>query len=155
MFLGKKVERIIISKTEDDAIAAIYKILSPLFDRDSEKLTMFEKNFVYIQMLEYEVDNGGFDQYYYNSAGNFTKETLNALKTVGSKTIYNILNNSTKIFPNGIVPIDRAERQGILSEINERIELWDEIYSKEFRKHEENIHKLLIDYVKDNINEFR
>ncbi|MCL2472213.1 MAG: DMP19 family protein [Treponema sp.] len=155
MVFGNKIERIITNRTEEDAIVAIYKLLSPLFYKNFKKLTMCEKNFIYIQMLEYEVNSGGFDQYFYDNAGNFTRETLNALKTVGSKIILNILNNSTKIFPNGIVPIDRAERQDILLEINNNVELWDEIYNNEFRKHEENIHKLLIDYIKDNINEFR
>jgi len=55
MFFGNKIERIITNRTEEDAIIAIYKLLSPLFYKNFKKLTICEKNFIYIQMLEYEV----------------------------------------------------------------------------------------------------
>ena len=37
-----------------------------------------------IEALEAEVNNGGFDQYFYNSAGDNTAETIQALETIGA-----------------------------------------------------------------------
>ena len=36
-----------------------------------------------IEDLEAEINNGGFHQYFYNSAGDNTAETIQALETIG------------------------------------------------------------------------
>jgi hypothetical protein len=152
MFFGKKTEKILINKNGQDAIIDIDNLLSPVFYKNPEKLTSCEKNIVYIEELEREINNGGFHQYFFNSSGNFTKETLNALNIIGSKIFFNILEKAINKFPNGSVPSDRNERQDILNKFDEG--LWIEL-DNEFYKYEEDIYKLMIEYIKNNINEFR
>ncbi|MCL1865263.1 MAG: DMP19 family protein [Spirochaetes bacterium] len=155
MFFGKKTEKIIKNKDGSEAIIEIDNLLSPIFYKNHEKLTLSEKIFVYIEELEREVNNGGFDQYFFNSSGDCTMETINALEIIGSKVFLNLLKKAVNKFPNGIVPKDRNERQKILLEITENNkELWNDL-DKEFYKCEEDINKLLIDYIKNNINDFR
>jgi len=155
MFFGNKVEKIIKNKNGQDAIIEINKLLSKIFYKNPEKLTLSEKNVVYIGELENEVNNGGFDQYFFNSSGNNTIETINALEIIGSKIFLIILKKAVNKFPNGIVPKDRNEQQKILLEINENNEgLWDEL-NQEFYKYEEDIYTLLINYIENNINDFR
>jgi hypothetical protein len=152
MFSGKKVEKII--QNEQNPISEIDNVLSPIFYKNPEKLTFCEKNIVYVEELEREVNNGGFNQYFFNSSGDYVNETVAALETIGSKIFLRILKDAINKFPNGIVPNDREERQDILLEIDEDNELWQEL-DNEFYKYEEDINDLLIDYIKNNIGEFR
>jgi hypothetical protein len=155
MLLGKKIDKIINNKNKEDAIIEIDNLLTPIFYKNVEKLTLCEKNIVYIEELEREVNNGGFSQYFFNSSGDFAKETLNALNTIGSKIFLEILESAVNNFPDGIVPIDRDERQEILAELEEKDEeLWEEMDNK-FYKYEEDIYELMIEYIKENINDFR
>jgi hypothetical protein len=152
MFFGKKTEKILKNKNGQNALVDIDNLLSPVFYKNPKKLTLCEKNIVCIVELEHEVNNGGFRQYFFNSSGNFAKETLNALNIIGSKIFFNILEKAINKFPNGIVPSDRDKRQNILNKLE--IDLWDEL-DNEFYKYEEDIYKLVIEYIKNNINEFR
>jgi hypothetical protein len=155
MFFGNKVEKIIKNKNGQEAIIEIDKLLTPIFYKNPEKLTLSEKNIVYIGELENEVNNGGFHQYFFNSSGNSTMETINALEVIGSKIFLDLLKKAKNKFPNGIVPKDINERQKILLDITEKNEeLWYEL-DQEFYKYEEDIYILLNNYIKNNINDFR
>ena len=155
MFFGNKIEKIIKNKNRQEAIIEIDKLLMPIFCKNPDKLTLYETNYIYIQELANEINNGGFDQYFFNSGGNNTMEAINALEIVGSKIILNLLKKAVSKFPNGIVPKDRKERQKLLLEINGNDEgLWNEL-DQEFYKDEEDIYKLLFNYIRKNIDHFR
>jgi hypothetical protein len=158
MFFKKKTEKILQTKTGQDAIIEISKLLSPIFYKNHEKLTLPERNIVYIIEFERDVNNDGFDGYFNNIPSNYTKETLNSLKIIGSKTFLKIFENAVNRFPGGTVPIDRFERQDILlkylNKCNDYIDLWKDL-DNEFYKYEEDIYSLMIDYIKNNINDFR
>jgi len=142
MFFGNKVEKIIKNKNGQEAIVEINKLLMPIFYKNPEKLTLSEKNIVYIGELENEVNNGGFHQYFFNSSGNSTMETINALEVIGSKIFLDLFKKAINKFPNGIVPKDINERQKILLDITEKNEeLWYEL-DQEFCKYEEDIYIL-------------
>jgi hypothetical protein len=49
--------------------------------------------------LEAEGNNGGFDQFFYNSAGDNTAETIRALETIGAVTVSDILKRAAAKFP--------------------------------------------------------
>ena len=158
MFFKKNTEKILQTKIGQDAIIEIGKLLAQIFYKNHEKLTLPERNIAYILELERDVNNDGFDGYFHNIPGNFTKETLNALKIIGSKTFLKIFENAVNRFPDGIVPIDRFERQDILLKLlnknGDYMDLWNDL-DKEFYKYEEDIYTLMIDYIKNNIKDFR
>lgn len=67
-----------------------------------------------IDALEGEVNNGGFHQYFYNSAGDKAAETVQALEVVGAFAMADIVKRATQKFPYGMPPKNRFERQDIL-----------------------------------------
>lgn len=69
-----------------------------------------------IDALEGEVNNGGFHQYFYNSAGDRTAETIQALEIIGAFAIADIVKRAAQKFPYGMPPTDRFERQDVLLE---------------------------------------
>ncbi len=71
-----------------------------------DKLTEPQKLFYLNQNLEREVNNGGFHQYFINSSGDYSHETIQSLKSIGATTTALILQRATDQFPNKTVPKD-------------------------------------------------
>jgi hypothetical protein len=67
-----------------------------------------------IVWLDLEVDNGGFHQFFNNSAGDMAADTIIALETIGAVQTANILQRATAMFPGGMPPQNRDERVAIL-----------------------------------------
>jgi hypothetical protein len=69
-----------------------------------------------IRELEAELNNGGFDQFFFNSAGDRTAETIAALEAIGASHTAGIVRKAAARFPGGMPPADRDERQALLSD---------------------------------------
>lgn len=116
-------------------------------------LTGPEKVFVYVDMLEGEVNNGGFDQFFFNSSGDYAHEILSAYEKIKACKTANLIEAAIKAFPVLPVPKDTGIRREIMQDLDEDIsEVWDNLDYK-FYEYQENIAGLLIDFVKENVNE--
>ncbi len=155
MLFGKKVEAIIKNKDGQNAIIEIDNLLSPIFYSNPGKLSQSEKNIVYIEELEREVNNGGFEQFFSNSSGDYTEEVISALAVIGSKVFLDLMITAKNEFPNSLVPKDRSKRQEIIEQISEKASDKWSVLDNRFFKYEENIYTLLIEYIKKNISDFR
>jgi|ERR1700690_178409 len=67
-----------------------------------------------IEALEGEVNNGGFDQFFYNSAGDNTADTILALEAIGAAKTADIVKRAAAKFPGGMPPKERFARQDVL-----------------------------------------
>lgn len=74
-----------------------------------EKMSDAERVVFRVWLLVGEVSNGGFDQYFFNSAGNGASHTVAALKTIGDDTAWKILERAMAVFPEPPSP-DRDRR---------------------------------------------
>ncbi len=61
-----------------------------------------------------EVDNGGLEQFYYNSTGDYIEEVVKGLKLIGAEEHLRILQESFKLFLNKLPPTKRKKRLKIL-----------------------------------------
>ncbi|MEM6884823.1 MAG: DUF4375 domain-containing protein [Verrucomicrobiota bacterium] len=102
-----------------------------------------------IDELEIGINNGGFNGYFYNSAGNNTHEALNLLKAIEAKKAAAILESAASKFPDSKVPKNRDSRQDILDEIDPDGELFSAL-DEQFWKLEENLQDLLKKYINSN-----
>ncbi len=113
-----------------------------------EKLTEPQKTFYFNQYLEKEINNGGFNQYFYNSSGDFAHQTIISLREINAIKTADILQLAIDQFPNSIVPKDRSERQEILEKIEEKAnEVWEQL-DKRFLEYEDNLYDLNIEFIK-------
>ncbi len=71
-----------------------------------------------IDELEAEVNNGGFHQFFFNSAGDRTAETIHALNLIGATRTAAIVSQAAARFPGAMPLADRDERQGQLESIS-------------------------------------
>jgi hypothetical protein len=98
-----------------------------------------------IDNLESEVNNGGFDQFFYNSAGDNTAETIHALEEIGAATMADIVRRAAAKFPGNMPPKDRFARQEILLQISPDGEAFDEL-DGEFYGYPDDLAELLAKY---------
>jgi Domain of unknown function (DUF4375) len=119
-----------------------------------EILTYEQQQFYFIQNLEREVNNGGFEQYFVNSSGDFAHETLEALKIVGALLTATLLQIAIDEFPNQNVPKDRNERIDFIINLSEKTsEVWEKLDQK-FFAYEDDLNTLNIEYVRKNRHSF-
>ncbi len=76
---------------------------------ERRKMSTVESDFE--NMLDGEVRNGGFNQYFFNSAGNWWKADLGALERMGATEHANILRRACSVFPQAKPPVSQAARE--------------------------------------------
>lgn len=150
------IEKIITSHDLNGSIIELDNFICDLcaFGDNLGKLTEPQKNFYFNQNLEREINNGGLNQYFFNSSGDFAHETINSLKVIGANKTADILQKAIDQFPNKEVPKDRAARQVVLEKIEGTSNaVWEELDQK-FFVYQDNLNNLNIDYVKRNKDKF-
>jgi hypothetical protein len=98
-----------------------------------------------IDALEDEVNNGGFHQFFYNSAGDNTMETIQALEVVGALTMADIVKRAAAKFPGKMPPKDRFARQDILLGLFPNAAAFREL-DEEFYGYPDDLSRLLAKY---------
>ena len=64
--------------------------------------------------LEAEVNTGGFDAYFFNSAGDRAGDVIVALTKIGATRTAGIVRRACARFPGGMPPVERFSRQELL-----------------------------------------
>ena len=124
------------------------------YGEDLTNLTEPQKNLLFVENAEREINNGGFNQFYWNSSGDFAHETHTALQTIGANQMADIVTKANSVWPDQTVPKDRTRRQEIQEEIEAQANLtWDEC-DQEFYKYPDDIAGLLVKYVTKYRTEF-
>lgn len=151
------LETILKMDNETSIVIAIDDYLNEKSDycEKIETLNESQKTFITIESLEREINNGGFNQFYFNSSGDFSHESINALIKIGANKTAEIVKKANSQFPDKKVPKDRTERQEILEQIEDKAdEIW-EICDTDFYKYEDNLAGLLIEFVKNSKSDFQ
>ncbi len=154
----------IIDYTSDD------ELLQVVFDNLTTKLPdNYEKEYetvktwnrsrqaIYlIWILEAEVNNGGYNQFYFNSSGLFYKELPVALRLVGANKFADLTERANKIY--------ETENQEITKHQDGTIEGFSKSYEdnplndldNEFYElyQTENLQQIQVDYIRQNKNDF-
>ena len=94
------------------------KKLWEIFDKDGyEKLNKFQKYYYACLSTISDINNGGFDQYFFNSYSNNWKDALEGFKAMEDQERYEILKSAIDKFGEKGPSTDRATRMDQLSEI--------------------------------------
>lgn len=121
------------------------------YGENLEKLTNGEKTIFLISEVEGEVNNGGFDQYFYNSSGANAKEAITAFGDIGAKFTASLLANAKDIYKNGITNDGRNEPEVDLTE--DQTKKLNELDNK-FYEYNDKLGDLQIKYITNHIGEF-
>ena len=152
----KDLDQLLASDDKNGSIIDLDNFIGKICDYgdDYTKLTEPQKIFYYNQNLEREINNGGFNQFFCNSSGDNTHETILSLKTIGAEKTATILQKAIEQFPNKTVPKDRVIRTEIVEKIEEFAnEIWN-LLDEEFFNYEDDLNSLNLEFVKKNKSEF-
>jgi len=110
-------------------------------------LNDYEKTFIYIDIFENHTTNGGFEEFFWNSSGQFSHEILAAYEAIGATKTATLIYNAFKEFGEIPIPKDHAFRKKILTELNSNA--WDTL-DQAFYKSKEAIVPLVLRFVAKN-----
>jgi len=97
---------------------ALSDLVFPRWERDGfDELTSAERVAYCVDALEREVNNGGFQQFFWNSSGDTAAETLGALEAIGAAAAAGILRRALAVFPTARPPVAREARIALLEEL--------------------------------------
>ena len=65
-----------------------------------------------------QIENGGFDQFFYNSSGDFAAEAVTALSSIGAANKAAVVKRAIALFPDSLPPRNRDERIEVLDHIS-------------------------------------
>ncbi len=145
------LDTLLVSENINGSIIEIDNFVCDLcvYGDELENLTEPQKQFYFIQNLEREVNNGGFEQYFSNSSGDNAHETILALVSIGALKTVNILQQAINEFPDHKVPVDRDKRQEMMEHMENAEAVWD-ILDQRFFKYDDDLNTLNIQYVERN-----
>jgi hypothetical protein len=162
--IHRKLTEQIIDKTIDD------NLLQVIFDNLSEKQPKdYEKEYetvmnwnksqqaIYmIWLLEAEVNNGGYNQFYYNPSGQFYKHLPEALKLVGAYEFAELTNRANQTFEKANSKITHHQDgtiEGFSKSYDDNpLNKFDDEFYKLYKS--ENLQKVQIDYIRKNKTDF-
>ena len=124
------------------------------YGKNVAALSEAERVFYITQILEMEVNNGGFSQFFFNSSGNFSNELVSAFTAIGAHKTAAICQKAINAFGRDI-PVDWEERREMLDELesDEIIEILEECDSA-FFAYEEDLNELNYNFVMNNKEQF-
>ena len=114
----------------------LFKVSEAVWARETKHgfagLTEPERVFLCVWSLEAEVNNGGFSQFFENSAGDYASATAGALRSVGAPEMAALVERAIAPFGPEGPPADRSQRQKLLNALPASAgELWGQL-DKEF-----------------------
>lgn len=162
--IHKEMTEQIIDSTSDD------NLLQMVFDNLSEKLPAdYEKEYesvmswnksrqaIYmIWALEAEVNNGGYNQFYSNSSGQFYKHLPNALELVGANKFAELTKRANETFEKENSKITQHQDgtlEGFSKSYDDNpLNKFDDEFYDLYKT--ENLQKIQVDYIRKNKKEF-
>lgn len=154
----------IIDTTSDDMLLEVvydnlFRKLSPAYDKEYEIVLSWNKSRQAIYMisrLEAEVNNGGYNQFYFNSSGQFAAALPEALKLVGATKFADLTQRANSTFEKEKSKITEAQDGTVegfsKSYENNPLNKFDEEFYK--LNDVENLQKIQVDYIRKNKKDF-
>jgi len=116
-----------------------------------EELNEFEKTFIFIDIFENHTTDGGFETFFWNTAGQFSHEILEAYEKIGAKNTASIMYDSFLLFGEIPIPKNTDRRREVLSRINPNS--WINLDEKYYNCND-NIVLLVLEFIKNNTKYF-
>jgi hypothetical protein len=148
-----------ILKLEDE-VAIIEAIGTIIWDKKEETqdftaLTDEEKVFVFIDIFEGAMGEGGFQFLFNSESGNFIEEIITSYEEINAPKTAELIAHAVKIFP-ATYTTDLAERVSLIEKAAEEVisgwEDLDEIFFA--NESEEDVVSLIVEYIKANESQF-
>jgi len=127
--------------------AFLFSLVEDVQKREHEQgidaLDAREKVLFFVWELEAQVNNGGFNQYFFNSGSNHAAPTEEALRAIGAVNTASLLKEAMDVFGNGGPSPMRDERQNQLEAMSDEQEKAFDRLDEQFYLYPDDLSKLL------------
>lgn len=150
LFPGKRlsIDQILaLTDTTEMTIELSYGIYDKIHKKGFESLSHVERVLYHVYWLESEVNNGGFDQFFFNSSGDYALDTPAALDEIGAHHTANLVRRALGIFPGGSPSRDRKQRIEQLDSMEETIRDQFDDLDSEFFEYQDPLGELQVKYM--------
>lgn len=144
----------------EDEVAIIEAIGTLIWEKkeatdDFSELTDEEQVFVFIDIFEGAMGEGGFHLFFTSEAGNFVEEIITSYQEISAPKTAELIANAVKIFPKKYTT-NLDERVDLIEKTDEEIlSGWEDLDELFFtNESEEDVVSLIVDYIKSNENQF-
>jgi hypothetical protein len=139
----------------DDLIALSDAITARMaFPLDFAELSEPERNFIVAWVLLGQVNNGGFDQYFFNSTGDQAALAPAALRSVGADEAALLVDEALAVFGPAGPPTDRQSRWTVMDSMSPSDRgLWNDMDNRFYEI--ADLNKTLLAYVQANRSAFQ
>jgi hypothetical protein len=130
--LGTRTEEI-LSLEESQILGALnYRIGR----KAPARITQPERGLVAVYWLWGEVNNGGFDQYFFNSSGDDSEAALAGLREMGAPGAAALLERAMGAFPGGKPSTHREQRVALMAKLRKQAQgIWEQCDQRVLRAH--------------------
>lgn len=148
-----------ILKLEDE-VAIIEAIGTLIWEKkqatdDFSELTDEEQVFIFIDIFEGAMGEGGFHLFFTSEAGNFVEEIITSYQEINAPKTAELIANAVKIFPKKYTT-NLDERVALIEKADEEIlSGWEDLDELFFtNESEEDVVSLIVAYIKNNETQF-
>jgi len=148
-----------ILKLEDE-VAIIEAIGTLIYEKNEETedfsaLTDEEKVFVFIDIFEGAMGEGGFQFFFNSEAGNFVEEIITSYQEINATKTAELIANAVKIFPKKYTT-KLEERIALIAKADDQtLSGWEDLDEIFFtNESEEDVVTLIVEYIKENESQF-
>lgn len=139
----------------------IYALTDVLWEKYNDKgigaLNPYEQILLHASIIEAEINNGGFDQYFINSSGDFAQDTVASLKKIGAQKTADLLQSANAQFGPSGPPKDRKARLDLIESMEESGSDYQDYFEDldtQFYKYEDDLSQLMYDFFQKHRSEF-
>ena len=118
LFGKKNSETASLLDEQNDPDEVVFGIFDHILEKSAygdhpNRLTSEERVILVVRLVEDEVNNGGFSQFIFNTAGNFAGETVAAMTAIGAHSTAAVCQKAMDAF-GADIPVNREARQALL-----------------------------------------
>ncbi len=143
-----------ILKSEDD-IAIIEAVGNYIWDKkETSDLNSFELTFVYVDIFEAAMNEGGLHYFFNSESGQFAAEIIQAYKDINATKTATILTKAFQLL-NVKYTSNTEARKKVIAKLDEKIiSGWEDLDEIFFSEEEEDVVELIVNYIRTNKTHF-
>ena|SRR6056297_1151259 len=114
------------------------------------ELSATDQTFICVWALDGEVNNGGFDQWFFNSSGDYATSTPDALRRIGADRLAEIVDRAISAFDEGGPMPDIDDRRQQMLNLGDHLTRQLSDRDQEFYSEPDGLDVLLYNYIHKN-----
>lgn len=123
--LGTTTEQILSREGTHEPATIVGALVYRIRAKPPERLSSIERKLLAVADLREEVNNGGFEQYFSNAAGDRHALALQALREMGSTPLIKAMQRALMVFPGSKPPATAEARARVIASARKRAEaIW-------------------------------